>query len=155
MFSGDSVRPSRERGAGTSVLLMARTTARKADARIHDLALTIEALRLSRGVSKRQLALKSGVDPSHLGKFLDGGKAGLSLEQVSNVLHPVRAGAAQDHRPGAGTARTAVRNLIPRFALTSVEAGSIMSLVTTDEVPHVRLCFLPLRVLRRSAPDRV
>ena len=57
---------------------MARTTARKADARIHDLALTIEALRLSRGVSKRQLALKSGVDPSHLGKFLDGGKAGLS-----------------------------------------------------------------------------
>lgn len=80
---------------------------RQNDPRLQDLGRTIETLRIARGVSKRQLAKRSGVDQSHLGKFIKG-TAGLSVEQMLNVLQVLEAGMAiergeADDRPLVGT----------------------------------------------------
>lgn len=75
---------------------------RRSDPRIHDLGRTVESLRATRGVSKRQLALRSGVDQSHLGKFI-AGSAGLGLDDLMNVLQVLGAGLAVEQGAEAAT----------------------------------------------------
>jgi transcriptional regulator with XRE-family HTH domain len=84
------------------------TDARRAriDARTHAITTEIESLRLKRGLSKAELARRSGVHPTQISQILLGHQ-GMSLERLSDILEVLGAAmliteADELHAPSIG-----------------------------------------------------
>jgi transcriptional regulator with XRE-family HTH domain len=60
------------------------------DPRVHEFARSVERLAKKRGVNKNQLAIRTGIDPAHLGKWYKG-TAGFSAPVIMDILQALGA----------------------------------------------------------------
>lgn len=72
------------------------------DLRTYQIARSIERIMTARGYSQTRLAAESGVDQSHLSKFLQGQK-GIGVEQLQNVLMVLQSALHIEDGPPTGS----------------------------------------------------